>query len=179
MKLPFILLFFATVFSIKASAQNTLNKGGTLYPATNQWLFKCKNNMLLGDFKVQLARGNKRGYLQLSIYADLYGYFFGKPVSITLSDNSSIEIDNLVNKEDNNNGFIVATFSIPEDQINILKRLDIIKIDFLIVSEEGTEGGPKGQYSGYNVNLNDVTSKNEKQGVASIKTAAEFSSLYD
>jgi hypothetical protein len=54
-----------------------------------------------------------------------------------------------------------------------------MKIDFLIVSEEGTQGGPKGQYSGYNVNLNDVTSKNEKQGVASIKTAAEFSSLYD
>lgn len=145
-----LLLTLLILFSLNAISQNIIYKGDKIFNATEQWTFECSLEAGIGNLDVQIAKNENGGYLKLGIYSNGNWNYIGGNVSVFLQDGSIITCtDKRV--RDEVDGKSIVLYSFTNIEMEKLKKLDILKIRFMIKAKPGVYGGNTGNYTASNV----------------------------
>lgn len=164
-----------TITSIAFGQELMTLQNSKSYPATSNWDFICENYALTGLMKVQIAKTEKGGTLQLAIETTDTKYTIAGVVYVFLTDNTIIVCsDKGIRKISGSQ--IVSYYTFSTIEMNKLKTTDIQSIHFNIV----------GKPNGYSSQLGNFTAVNRRKYFStafdkskkSYDTAAEITSLY-
>lgn len=166
--------FFLTSFVLSATAQ-TLSLKDKTYPATDTWDFICEQYALNGSVKVQIAKTDKGGLLQLSVETANPTNVISGTVYLFLTDHSTITCTDKGIREVKERQ-IVSYYMFTAAEMNKLKTVEIESIHFNI----------KGASQRFNSQLGNFTAVNRKiyfatafdKSKKSHDTAAAISKLY-
>jgi hypothetical protein len=169
-----LLCFLLTSFVLSATAQTLTLKGKT-YPATDSWDFICEQYALNGSAKVQIAKTDKGGLLQLSVETANPTNVISGTVYVFLTDHSTITCSDKGIREVKD-GQIISYYMFTAAEMNKLKKIEIESIHFNI----------KGSSQKFNSQLGNFTAVNRKTYFAtafdkskkSHDTATAISKLY-
>ncbi len=149
MKLKILLASLVMLFTALVAAQNTLTFKNQNLPATETWNFVCEQYVLFGATQLQIAKTDKGGLLKISMPAnDEYAFIMGN-LYVDLADGATLICTDKgfrENKQNQMNSFYV--FSAPE--MNQLKKNDILRVRFQIVSKKKKFGNQYGYFTAQN-----------------------------
>lgn len=169
-----LLCFLLTTVVLSATAQTITLKGKT-YPATDTWDFICEQYALTGSAKVQVAKTDKGGLLQLSVATANTENVISGTVYVFLADHSVVTCSDKGIHEVSD-GQIGSIYLFTEAEMKRLKTVEIAAIHFNI----------KGKEQRFNSQLGNFTAVNRKAYFAtafdkskkSHDTAVAISKLY-
>lgn len=164
-----LFLFCSDIF-----AQTMTVKSGKQYPATENWDFLCENYALTGIAKIQIAKIEKGGLLQISAQTTDASFFIGGITYVYLEDNSIIVCTDK-NLRESKDGETTAWYSFSLAEMEKLKKSDISAIRFNI------RGNPKK----FSSQIGNFTAANKKSYFSTTEmkpekfpTAAAIGKLY-
>jgi hypothetical protein len=145
------LLFFFLIMATAKSAAQTLTVKGKAYPATDSWDFICERYALSGTAKVQVAKSEKGGILQLSVASTNPAYTISGTVYVFLADNTTITCSDKGIRDATANE-LISYYVFSAAEMHRLKTTEIRSIHFNI----------KGNGSGFNSQVGNFTAINRK-----------------
>jgi hypothetical protein len=145
------------------------------YPATPTWDFICENYALTGIAKVQIARNEKGGTLQLEVTVTDTTYAIAGNVYIFLTDNTIITCTDkkLRSVKDHN---IISDYYFSAIEMNKLKTTEIQSIHFNITGKTNNFSSQIGNFTA--VNRKNYFSTAFDKSKKSYNTATEIEQLY-
>lgn len=162
------------LFCVSAFSQTMTAKDGKQYPATESWDFLCENYALTGTAKIQAAKTEKGGLLQITVQTTDASYYIGGVVYVYLNDNTIIVCTDKNQRLTNDNA-TTAWYTFSAVEMEKLKKTNIESIRFNIRGNPKKFGSQIGNFTAANKKTYFSIRENKP---AQFETAAEIGALY-
>lgn len=162
------------LFSVAAFPQAMTTKDGKQYPATENWDFICENYALTGTAKIQVARTEKGGLLQITAQTTDPSYFIGGVVYVYLDDNTIIVCTDK-NQRLTKDNETTAWYAFSAIEMEKLKKTNIESVRFNIRGNPKKFGSQIGNFTAANKKTYFSIRENKP---AQFETASEIGALY-
>lgn len=174
-KLSIFFIFFCMIKCIcqNISSKTFINFDDNFFPATEIFIFQCSKEGI-GNLNVQIAKSGENGILKLEAFNNGNTNYIGGNVLVYLQDNSKITcIDKGIHDE--NDGKSIALYYFNNIEMEKLKNIDILKIQFTLNAKPDVYGSVSDNYRSKN-----YTAINESEdGLTTLVTSYYIKSLFD
>lgn len=170
-----ILFVYFVLFAASMVAQEITFNGKT-YPATTNWDFISEQYALSGIAKVQIAKTEKGGLLQLTTATTNSSFTISGTVFLDLIDMTIIVCtDKNLHKVDGNQ--IISYYFLSPIEMSRLQKTEIQSVRYVIKGKSNTFSSQTGYFTAVNKKAYFATAYDRSK--KSFDTAAEIKSLYN